>query len=89
MSCSPTAESIAAVRITLNDRSSVYIALSLGAPTRCYLFTVSNSGLLSMQRPRPANHVHLTPQRVDHAQPAADKVPTAVVTDNLVKLIVV
>jgi len=31
------------------------------APTRCYLFTVSNSGLLSVQRPRPASHAHLTP----------------------------
>jgi len=24
----------------------------------CYLFTVSNSGLLSMQQPRPASHAH-------------------------------
>ena len=27
----------------------------------CHLFTVSNSGLLSVQRPRPASHADLTP----------------------------
>jgi len=26
--------------------------------TCCYLFTVSNSGLLSVQRPRPASDAH-------------------------------
>jgi len=32
--------------------------LSRGRLTRCYLFTVSNSGLLSMQRLRPASRAN-------------------------------
>jgi len=34
------------------------ISISQLLSSRCYLFIVSNSGLLSVQRPRPASHAH-------------------------------
>jgi len=35
-----------------------HISISQLLSSCCYLFTVSNSGLLSVQRPRPASHAH-------------------------------
>ena len=35
-----------------------HISISQSLSSCCYLFTVSNSGLLSVQRPRPASHAH-------------------------------
>ena len=35
-----------------------HISISQLLSSCCYIFTVSNLGLLSMQRPRPASHAH-------------------------------
>ena len=63
---------------------SCHVSISQLLSSCCYLFTISNSGLLSIQRPRPASHAHLTlacqvhSSCTDHAQPAADNAPTSV-----------
>jgi len=44
--------------------ANCHICISQQLSTCCYLFTVSNSGLFSVQRPRPASHAHFRPSHI-------------------------